>query len=228
MTTFSRLVDDIVTELKRPDMRASIASYTNQTLREMHFRPNLNVPVLFDANRYEAELAITTELTWLWPIPSMTRFQDVEAIFHVDYGIYLERKNPRIALSPSFEPHASLYWYRSGNSITIHGVGVGQTALLSYHQFPRTLAYKPETGAGARLIHFDPDTDSYLLDDNTVPTEEQLELETNWLLQRWGDTVKEGVRAKTWKRLGDMERTRIAYSAFESMRTSVWNTEPSS
>lgn len=228
MTTFSRLVDDIVTELLRPDMRATVASYTNQTIRDIHFRPGSQSPILYDANRYEDELTITTDGTWQWMIPSNTRFQNVEAIFINELGQYVKPKNPRIALEASFQPFANLYWYRSGPVIAISGIASGYSGLMSYHMFPRTLAYKPASGTGARLIEFDPDTDSYKLIGGGVPTEEQLELETHWLLQRWGDTVKEGVRAKTWKRLGDMERTRLAFSAFESMRTAVWNSEPSS
>jgi len=228
MTTFSQLVDDIVMELLRPDMKATIVSYTNQTIRDVHFRPAVNAPVLYDANRYEDELAITTEGTYLWSIPSNTRFQDVEAIFINDIGIYLDRRNPRIALKESFEPHADKYWYRSGPTIAMHGVASGWTGKISYHMFPRILAYKPKTGTDARTIRFDPNADEYVLIGGGAPTESQLELETNWVLQRWGDTIKEGVRAKTWKRLGEMERTRLAYSAFESMRTSIWNSEASS
>jgi len=228
MTTFSQLVDDVTLELLRPDMRNTIASYTNQTIRDVHFRPNMNMAVLYDANRVETEETITAEGTWLWAIPSNTRFQDIEAIYIAELGTYVKRKNPRIALEQSFEPDANLYWYRSGPAIAVSGVALGWTAKFSYHLFPRTLGYKPTAGADARLIRFDPDTDSYVLIAGGEPSESQLELETHWVLQRWADTVKEGVRAKIWKRLGDMERTRMAYSAFESMRTSIWNTEPSS
>lgn len=228
MTTFSQLVDDVVKELLRPDMRDTIATYTNQTIRDVHFRPNVNTAALFDANRYESEETVTADGTWLWSIPSSTRFQDIEAIFIKDLGVYVKRKNPRVALEQSFEPDANLYWYRSGPAIAVHGVAANQVAKLSYHMFPRTLGYKPTIGANARIIRFDEDTDSYVLIAGGAPTEEQLELETHWVLQRWADAVKEGVRAKIWKRLGDMERTRMAYSAFESMRTGIWNTEPSS
>lgn len=209
-------------------MRAAIASYTNQTIRDVHFRPNLNSPILYDANRYEDEVTVTSDGMWLWSIPSNTRFQDVEAIFVNELGVYVNRRNPRIALTQSFEPDANLYWYRSGPAIAINGVAAGWTAKLSYHMFPRTLGYKPATGANARAVRFNPDSDAYELITGGVPSEAQLELETHWVLQRWADTIKEGVRAKVWKRLGDMERTRMAYSAFESMRTSIWNTEPSS
>lgn len=228
MTTFSQLVDDVVLELLRPDMRTTAASYANQTIRDIHFRPGNQSPIRYDANRFE-ELTTTTDGTWLWTIPSNGRFQGLEAIFIDDLGIYVKPRNPRIALEASFEPYADVYYYRSGPTISVHGMASGWTARLSYHMFPRTFAYKPATGTGARLIRFDPDTDSYvLISGGGVPTEEQMELETTWVLERWADTIKEGLRAKLWKRLGDMERTRMAFSAFESMRTSIWNTEPAS
>jgi hypothetical protein len=227
MTTFSQLVDDVVTELLRPDLKTAIAAYTNQTIRELHFKPGSNVPVKYDANRFEDELTITTDGSWSWAIPSATRFQDVEAIY-LDYiGRYVERRNPRIALEVSYEPYADLYWYRSGPSISIAGVRDGWTGKISYFMYAQTFAYKT---VSQRVVVYDADTDSYKFRDGTpgTPTEEQLDRETCWLLQRWADTVKEGVRAKAWKRLADGDRARMAYSSFESMRDAVWGTEPSS
>jgi hypothetical protein len=227
MTTFSQLVDDIVTELVRPDMKVSITSYVNQTVRELHFKPGLNAPINYDANRIEEELTATTDGTWLWTLPSSTRFQDVEALFCDDLGIYIERRNPRIALQPTFQPYADVYWYRSASQIAITGVNNGYKIRASYFMFPSTLLYKVST---ARVVRFDADTDSYVLvAGGGVPTDAQLALETHWMLQRWGESViKEGVRAKTWKRLGDDGRARMAFSSFESLKASVWNSEPAS
>lgn len=225
MTTFSQLVDDLVVELVRPDLRAALATYANQTVRELHFKPNHNSGIHYDANREEEELAFTTDGTWLWSLPSATRFQDVESIYIDDLGMYVPRKNPRIALEPTFEPNADLYWYRSGPQLAIQGVANGWTGKISYFMFAQTLAYK---ASGSRLITYSPDTDSYTLVGGGTPSEAQLKIETHWVLQRWADTVKEGVRAKAWKRLADEGRARMSFSAFESMRTSMWQSEPSS
>jgi hypothetical protein len=91
--------------------------------------------------------------------------------------------------------------------------------------FVKTLAYKT---ANQRTIEYDKDTDTYSLVGGGTPTEEQLEVETHWLLQRHGECVKEGTRAKLYKRLADESRARMAFSAFESMRTGVTLNEPSS
>jgi hypothetical protein len=225
MTTFSLLVDELTTEVVRPDLRSTIATYVNQTVREMHFRPGINTLAKFDANRFEDELTFTTEGMWLWALPSATRFQDIEALFINDLGLYVPKRSPRIALEPSFEPNPDLYWYRSGAQIAINGVANGWTGKISYFMFVKTLAYKT---ANQRTIEYDKDTDTYSLVGGGTPTEEQLEVETHWLLQRHGECVKEGTRAKLYKRLADESRARMAFSAFESMRTGVTLNEPSS
>lgn len=226
MTTFSRLVDDMVLELLRPDLLQTIATYANQTIRDIHFRPGSQSPVMYDANRYEETLTVANEGTWLWSLPSATRFIDVEAVYHNDYGIYIEKRGPKIALLSSFDPDAGIYWYRSGAQLAFFGVGSGQTMLMSYFMYPRTLGYKPSS---SRVVTYDIDLDAYvLIAGGGTPSAAELDAETHWVLQRHADTVKEGIRAKVWKRLGEIERTRLAFSAFESMRTAIWNSEPSS
>ena len=42
MTTFSQLVDSVVSETKRPDLVSEIATYLNQTIREVHFSADRN------------------------------------------------------------------------------------------------------------------------------------------------------------------------------------------
>lgn len=225
MTTYSQLVDDIVKELVRPDMKVAVASYTNQTIRELHFKPNQNSPIQYDANREEDVLAIDTDTSWSWPLPSATRLQSIESVYLDDLGIYVPERNPRIALRPSYEPFAEVYRYRSGPVLVLSGVSAGWTGKVSYFMFVRSLGYLPVAN---RVIVYNAATDTYVLVAGGTPTQEQLDTETNWMLQRWPETVKEGVRAKVWKRIGDVDRSRLAYSSFESSRESVWNSEPSS
>lgn len=225
MTTFSQLVDAMVTELQRPDLRAAMASYVNQTVRELHFRPNTNAPILYDANRNEEELTITTDNTWLWSLPSVSRFQDVEAIYLLERGIYSKRKNPRISKEFSFVPDAESTWYRGGANVAVSGVSNGMTAQVSYFLYPQMLGYQV---ASARIVTYDIDSDTYERVNGGEPTEEELAAVTHWMLQRWSTTIEEGVRAKTWKRVGDETRARMSFSAFESSRTALWNGEPSS
>jgi hypothetical protein len=225
MTTFSQLIDEVATEMLRPDLRTSMASYVNQTIREMHFKPGIQVPVDFDANRVEDEVTVTTDGTWLWPVPSSTRFQKLEAAWNKDLGIYSRLKSPRVSLEFSNEPDYKVYHYRSGETYAFQGVAIDQILWLAYLMFPRTLAYK---AAVDRAVRYDYDTDTYVLvAGGGVPTQAQMDAETNWMLQRWSETIKEGLRAKAYKRLGDEGRMRVSFSAFETMRAGVWMSEPS-
>ena len=60
---------------------------------------------------------------------------------------------------------------------------------------------------------------AYDVDDTT--RENAHLLITNWLLIRWEELIKEGVRAKLYKRVADQVRMRAAYSAFESARVAM-------
>lgn len=225
MTTFSILVDKMVTEVLRPDLRDAIASYVNQAVREMHFKPGAMAPVLFDANRSEDEQAIAVDDVFLWTIPFAPTFHDIESIYLPEIGQYAKKKNPRISKEYSTEPFSEIYYYRGGNVIAISGVRSGWTAQISYFSFPRSLAYKAEAN---RVITYDPDTGVYGRKNGGTPSEAELNAETHWMLQRWDTTIEEGVRSKVWKRLGDGDRARMYFSGFEGMRSSLWAAEPSS
>ncbi|KAK0039462.1 hypothetical protein Bpfe_031139 [Biomphalaria pfeifferi] len=226
MTTFSQLVDDVVKELLRPDQLENIATYTNQTIRELHIRPSTQSQTFFDANRVEEELAVLTDGPWLWSIPSVTRFQKLEAIYCPQMNLYIQEKTPSVAFRNSDDPFHNYYWYRTGPQIAVAGALAGLDLQLSYFMYPRTFPYKLLVN---RIVKFDADLDAYvLIAGGGTPTQDQIDAETAWPLQRWPDAIKEGVRAKLFKRLGDSDRTRMAYSAFESMRMAVWNSEPSS
>lgn len=226
MTTFSQLVDDMVTETLRPDLRASIATYANQTIREIHFKPNVSAPTKYDANRVEDDLNITSDAPWLWDLPSATRFMDVEALYINELGLYVPKKNPRLAKEPSFEPYSDVFYYRSGTQLAVAGVTNGQTAKISYFMFPMTLAYQPTPGT--RVVTYDITDDTYKLIAGGVPSQPQLDAATNWVLQRWHDTVREGVRAKLYKRIADEGRARMAFSAYETAKNGLWMAEPAS
>ena len=230
MTTFSQLVDDVVMELLRPDLLVAAVSYVNQTMRELHFKPNpagQSIMVHYDANRLEDEVPVNTPEPFLWTIPSTTSFQDMEAAYSPTIGLYIKPKNPRVTKAVSFEPNANVFWYRSGPSIAFAGLPNGSTLQISWFEYARSMGYR---ATADRVVEFDPLNQVYVrVGGGPAPTEAELLLETNWMLQRWGDSVvKEGLRAKLWKRVGEIERGRMAYSAFESARSGLWMAEPSS
>ena len=55
MTTFSQLVDSVVEDTRRPDLRTTIGQYVNQQIRELHIGPN-GAAMKYNDNLVEIEL----------------------------------------------------------------------------------------------------------------------------------------------------------------------------
>src|SRR3546814_11114234 len=66
MTTFSQLVDTIMSESRRPDLQTEIATYINQTVRELHFDSEQNKILYFTDNMREVQLTATSESDFSW------------------------------------------------------------------------------------------------------------------------------------------------------------------
>lgn len=219
MTTFSQLVDSLATEAVRPDLKASIVSYINQTIRELHFKPGTQSPALYGANRFEEEVVVGVSGTYLWDIPAPARFQRLEAVYVVDLDRYIYPKSPTEIYKDGVAtdiPFKDMYWYRTGPQVAINTMSAGWTLRLSWFEYPRRFVYY---AVGSRPSVYDPETETYTGDSAAQ------EKCTHWILQRWEDAVLEGGRAKLYKRLGDESRGRMSYSAFESHRNQVWDAE---
>ena len=230
MTTFSQMVDNIVTETLRPDLRATIASYLNQTLRECNFKAGNSAPVYFDANRVETSEVTTADGTFVWTIPNAARFAAMDAIYISELGIYVKEKTPRTAFEIGLNSSDEYYWYRSGRDIAIAGLKSGWTIKFSYWLYPQPFAY---VAASARTVIYNESTGEYEtavagVGDGGTPTQAQLDSVTMWLLERWPDLLREGLRSKIWRRLADESRARMAYSAYNENKTMLWLGEPSS
>lgn len=224
MSTFSELVDRIVAERQRPDLRIAAASYVNQVIRQVHSRPNTGSSIRFDANRLEHSFTLAGNPPYVWPIPFASRFQSIEAIYNRTVGVYHKERNPSVIHNTFSQPFHEYKWYRSGPTIIIVNALEGQIIDLSYHEYPRPLAYK---AVDARVVTYDYDTDAYVLvAGGGEPTEEQLALETNWLLQRWTTLVEEGTRAALFRNTGDESRGRLSYSSFQEQRLQLIQNEP--
>lgn len=227
MTTLSQLVDELADECKRPDMLLQIAEFTNQTIRELHMRRaqgGLMSPVHYDSNRVEDEIEITA-LPAQWDIPAVTRFQKVETIYCVERGTYLTLRHPTRALESGF-PNRDPYFYRAGSYVVLNGIAVGETAKISYFEFLRFLTYYV---TALRPATWNPVTEAYTYlsayNVNDASRENARNLTINWMLLRWSTVVKEGVRAKIWKRLGEEMRAKMSFSAYEALRDGMQASE---
>jgi hypothetical protein len=228
MTTFSQLVDEVVKETMRPDLREEIATYLNQTIREVHFEPQRGNVVFYNENRREFEFAATSEIGEIWQIPNPATFQGMEAVRYPNVGLgrleYVSEINPGPRASSS-----QFYYYRSGSAFVFggnHGYGgVGGKIQLSYYEYPRALKYKL---VGVREASYDmEDGFSYAPEydtDDAVRETARLRV-TNWLLLRWADVLKEGLRAKVYKRLSDDVRQRTSYSLYMQLRQGLYTSE---
>lgn len=226
MSTFSQIVDELVLEHIRPDLRTSICSWLNETIREVHFdnRNGTNGTILYDSNRVEDEF-VPSVLPALWSIPAIARFQQLEAAFHKERGVYFHKKNPARVYERGFD-NVDPYWYRSGPSLVFNGMNVGDTAKLSWFEFPRRLNYYL---VGARPATYDIETDSWTYipayDVSDATRQNAQDISSNWLLLRWAEVLKEGVRAKLFKRQGEETRAKMCFSQFESLKLGLVSSE---
>lgn len=228
MTTFSQLIDDTVIELVRPDLDTFLPAYLNQTIREFHTFSRDGTPVLYDDNRQEESVILSqmelNQWKYNWSIPNMTRFQYMDTVYYDGIGRYVAEKNPRIAKIRTLDGiDETYYWYRSGQYIVFSNPGMdGQAVLLSWFEYPRTLIYYPK---GTSPILYNRETDTY--EENpkylgpVISLEEKMARSTNWILQRHEMATQEGLRAKSWKRADDQNRSKLSYSTFETMKLAV-------
>lgn len=226
MFTFSQMVDELVSEVKRPDLQVEIGRYVNQTIRECHFSTDRTAAQFFTENFYESELAATVETGQTWDIPNPTTFQAMTAVKFASKSDYNGMPIWPVETTPGRHlNNLDEYFYRSGSSFVFSGYGgVGGVIGLGYFAFPPSLKYKSEA---ARPAYYD--VESGWVYHPTIVTDEDKAaarlLVTNWLLMRWSDVVSEGVRAKLFKRVSDTERARNCYSLYGQLRQGLITSE---
>lgn len=230
MTTFSQLVDKMVLETRRPDMRAEIASYLNQTLREVHFEPSRGNVTLFRENYREATVTIDSEDRQTWTAPNPALLQNITA---VRYDSVFNRDGRRVyaeQLTPGPRMESSDYfYYRAGSQVVFGGLigygAIGGTISVAYYEYPPSLKYYAEA---SRPASYDPATGwTYLAEYDTSDAQREIAqaLTTNWLLLRWETVLEEGLRAKIYKRLSDDGRQRTTYSLYMQLRQGLYTSE---
>ena len=226
MTTFSQLVDSIVSETKRPDLVSEISSYVNQTIRECHQHPETNAIQFYADNARETRLVATSISGFTWDIPNRGRFQKMKI---VKYSSIYDRLGNDVFAEPT-TPGRHLqdkeyYYYQVGKTFVFSGYGGlnGQIDLFWY-EFPRSLPY---LAPAARPMQFNELGEKiYSPEWLTDSTEEAAdEVTTNWLLESWTEVIKEGVRAKVYKRVSDTERARTSYSLYAQGRIGLVTSE---
>jgi len=236
MTTFSQLLDEMVLETKRPDLLNEMARYLNQTIREVHFEPGRGNVVLYGENRIEDQITTTAETGEIWPIPNPGTFQAIEAVRYPTTYLgrmeYVPERTPGPNLSSE-----EFYFYRSGSAFVFGGNygygGVGAFIQISWFEYPRSLKYKLSAD---REATYDEESGVWTYQTvNSVDYDSTPELQavarslnSNWLLMRWADVLREGLRAKVYKRLSDETRQRTSYSLYQQLRQGLFTSEVTS
>lgn len=220
MYTFSQMVDDMVSEVRRPDLTSEIARYLNQSIRECHFDPETNAVQFYKSNTVELELTATAESAQVWLPPCPANFQKLSAVEYATLGIWPEETTPGRHLRGMTH-----YYYQSGSSFVFTGFGgVGATINLFYFVFPHSLTYfapscRPMqcSELGGKIYSADWNCDDSRADADLLCT--------NWMLMNWSAVLSEGVRAKVFKRLSDTERARTSYSLYAQLRRGLMTNE---
>lgn len=226
MYTFSQMVDEMVSEVKRPDLTSEIVRYLNQTIRECHFDPQTNAAQFYTRNGVELALTATAENGHVWQMPNPTNFQKMAA---VQYATRFGRDGESVwAVETTPGRHLrdlDAYFYQSGSSVVFSGYGgVNAQINLFYFRFPASLPYfKP----GCRPMEYDAYGGKVYAPEwiHEHSRDDADCLTTNWILQTWSDIVAEGVRAKVYKRVSDTERARTCYSLYAQLRRGLMTSE---
>lgn len=226
MRTFSQMVDEIVSEVRRPDLTSDTARYLNQTIRECHISTDRNAIQFYHDNTREIQLTTTVEDKHVWAIPRPTQLQKMGA---VNYLNQFTIRGDSVWAKPTTPGHhlrdLTHYYYQVGQSFVFSNTGpVGSKINLYWFEFPASLPYFAATcrpmvydSYGGKVY-----SEPWVCDDAQDDADC---ISTNWLIERWSDVVSEGVRAKIYKRLSDTERARTCYSMYMQLRQGLVTAE---
>lgn len=226
MYTFSQLVDEIVSEVRRPDLTSEISRYLNQSIRECHADPETNAIVFFPDNRRELQVLSAGESSHTWQIPRVTNFQKMAGVLYPNTYRNSEAVWPMETTPGRHLAGETYYYYRVGSTFVFSGMqGIGTPINLLWYEFPSSLPYfaTPEDRPMQYNIYGGKEYAPAWVHEEDRDDADLLT--TNWLLERWGHTIAEGVRAKVYKRTSDTERARTSYSLYAQLRRNLITSE---
>lgn len=218
--TFSALIDEVKLRSQRRDRLADMVSYARATIRECqvlaHFEQDL------------VEGSITTDaVPYMWPRP--LRLRGMLAV--KPNGQYDRHGNPIwFANKPpgEYKLGDNYFFYLSGSTFIFSGdlLGTGQQIDMAYFSYSRKFVYYADVAD--RPATFDPETEewsyapAYDVDEDSRAAGR--ELVSNWLLEKWYDTILEGTLAKIFKAVGDV-RSKMAFSLYKSQQKDIQHGE---
>ena len=212
-STFSALIDEVKLRSGRRDRLADIVSYARSTIRECQ------VLAWFEQDLVEDQFTVDA-VPFQWARPLRLR-----AMLAVKPNGVLDRRSNPIWFKnkpPGELRFGDRYvYYLSGSTFVFSGddLEADQIVDIAYFTYSRKFVYYA-TDAERPAI-FDPETETwtylaaYDVDDTTRAAAQ--ELVTNWLVEKWYDTILEGTLAKIFKAVGDM-RSKMAFALYKSQQ----------
>lgn len=208
-------------------MRSTIAGFVNQTIRELHFDPSSGVAISYTRNLQELAITATVDDQQTWDFSNPQLFQRMEAVYYPQYGKYARQRSPSTAHAFMGEVDADYYYYRAGSYLVFSCYGAtGAEIDLAYFEYCRKLPYYT---SALNPVHWDEIAQGYAylpaydVDDTTRLAARVLC--TNWMLETHEELIKEGARAKLYVRLSDVDRAKLHYSLYQSLRPGMVSSE---
>jgi hypothetical protein len=228
MFTFSGLVDHIVQLTSRPDRRDLIVTALNSTIRDMHIRPAgagspMGSPVKYYENMVEVEFTPVAGVSpVLWPIPKPGIFMALSAMRCSIRQVNFRERSPSSLIPLERDYAAQGIYYKTGAQYAIAGAIPGVPLHIAYFTYLPALAY---IAPADRLVQVIDSEYRLVALPDTEPDVPTLTLETNWLLARHWSALLEGTVSRVYRALNDLDRAKIAYSAFSSLQAAIQSTE---
>src|SRR5690606_18860425 len=134
MTTFSQLIDSVIRESRRPDLRTIIESQLNLTVRELHADSRTGMALRYGANLKELVVLATAETGFVWKIPDAHLFQNLEAVYYPNQEVTPKSRSPGSAMAYMDSPDGIYYFYRTGDAYAFSGYGgLNEPIYLAYY-----------------------------------------------------------------------------------------------
>ncbi len=229
ISTFSAAVDDVIVRSGRPDRLADAISFVRMSIRELQTIKGY----MFDHDIVEDQITANAE-PYVWT-PDTTIEKRWRTMRSVQYPeIFAATGNPIYAHYVGIgmkQNEYDYYYYKTGNSYVFVGAsGDDSTEVainLAYYSYSPILAY--ESVVADRVASFELETNVWTYLEASDDDEEIAArlLVTNWLLEKWYDSVIEGALAKLYKTVDD-DRARSSFALYSSYKKTLTEAEPRS
>lgn len=232
MLTFSQMVDEVASQTGRVDKTSMIAGQVNQTVREIHATKEGNA-VFYPRNLVEDQITATLTEAQNWTPPDFhqqLRTVRYDSVTDSDG----EKIWPKMLRPGAAQREQDWYYYRAGVDFYFVGYG-GVDALISlaYYLYPFPLKYFPVGNRPATYDYVDGWTYYNLTSATPIDLDYTLvanqpaarALVTNWPIFDWFDNIIEGVKGKTYKAVGDVDRARSHFAQYSVSRGHIITAE---